>query len=48
LPVSAGIAIWPDNGTTIEELLRTADGALYEMKKRGGGRTIRPLQANCS
>lgn len=47
LSVSAGIAVWPENGTTIEELLRTADGALYEMKRRGGGRFIRPAQ-QCS
>jgi diguanylate cyclase (GGDEF)-like protein len=47
LSVSVGVAVWPEDGATIEELLRTADGALYEMKKRGGGRFIRPAQ-QCS
>jgi hypothetical protein len=33
LSVSVGMAAYPDDGTTIEELLQTADRALYEMKR---------------
>jgi diguanylate cyclase (GGDEF)-like protein/PAS domain S-box-containing protein len=32
---SIGIAIYPDNGTSAEELLRHADIAMYEVKHRG-------------
>jgi diguanylate cyclase (GGDEF)-like protein/PAS domain S-box-containing protein len=34
LSVSAGIAVYPQNGDTIERLLREADSALYSMKQR--------------
>jgi diguanylate cyclase (GGDEF)-like protein len=34
LSVSMGEAIWPQDGVTIEALLRTADHRLYEMKRR--------------
>jgi diguanylate cyclase (GGDEF)-like protein len=33
--VSAGLAVYPTNGTTIEKLLGAADRALYRMKDRG-------------
>jgi diguanylate cyclase (GGDEF)-like protein/PAS domain S-box-containing protein len=33
LSVSVGIAVYPDDGTTIESLLQTADRALYKMKR---------------
>jgi len=33
---SVGIAIYPDDGTTIEDLLRKADTAMYEAKRSGG------------
>jgi diguanylate cyclase (GGDEF)-like protein len=33
--VSAGLAVYPTNGTTIEKLLGAADRALYRMKGRG-------------
>ncbi len=33
LSVSIGEAIWPENGVTIEALLRAADHRLYEMKR---------------
>ncbi|WHX28363.1 putative bifunctional diguanylate cyclase/phosphodiesterase [Brevibacillus agri] len=32
---SIGIAIYPDHGTTVEELLKNADTAMYEVKKNG-------------
>jgi len=32
LLVSVGVAVYPDNGTTIERLLASADKALYRMK----------------
>jgi diguanylate cyclase (GGDEF)-like protein len=33
LSVSVGIAVYPEDGTTIESLFQAADGALYKMKK---------------
>jgi GGDEF domain-containing protein len=32
LSVSAGAAVFPKDGMTIDDLLRTADAALYRMK----------------
>lgn len=32
---SIGVAIYPENGTTIEDLYRNADAAMYEVKKEG-------------
>jgi diguanylate cyclase (GGDEF)-like protein/PAS domain S-box-containing protein len=37
LSVSIGVAEYPEGGQTIEELLRTADRELYEMKSGAGG-----------
>lgn len=37
ISVSVGIAIWPEDGITIENLVRTADKELYTMKNQGGG-----------
>ena len=34
LSVSVGVAVYPQDGTTIERLLSTADKNLYEMKSR--------------
>ena len=34
LSASIGIAVWPRDGETIELLLRSADAALYETKRR--------------
>ena len=33
LTVSVGIAVYPEDGMTIENLLQTADRALYKMKR---------------
>nr|WP_294846511.1 EAL domain-containing protein [uncultured Sphingomonas sp.] len=38
---SVGVAIHPDHGTGIEDLMRAADLAMYEAKKQGGGRFCR-------
>ncbi|MCH9005576.1 MAG: EAL domain-containing protein [Proteobacteria bacterium] len=35
---SIGIAMYPDSGDTAEHLIRAADVAMFEAKKRGGGR----------
>jgi diguanylate cyclase (GGDEF)-like protein/PAS domain S-box-containing protein len=32
---SIGISIYPDNGTTAEELIRSADKAMYQIKRQG-------------
>jgi diguanylate cyclase (GGDEF)-like protein len=37
LSVSVGAAVWPNDGMTIDDLMMTADAALYEAKKRGKG-----------
>lgn len=34
LPLSCGVAIFPEHGTTAEEILRAADEALYQAKAR--------------
>ena len=38
LSASAGIAVFPDHGLTVEALLRSAEMALSEVKRAGGGR----------
>ena len=35
---SIGIAIYPDSGISAERMIKAADVAMYEAKKRGGGR----------
>lgn len=35
--ISIGVAQYPDDGVTAEELLRKADQAMYHVKKNGGG-----------
>ena len=43
LSVSAGVASFPEDGDTAEQLLGAADRALYGMKNRGGGSSIQNL-----
>ena len=44
--VSVGQAVYPTDGTSIEQLLGAADLALYRMKRRGAGKThLRHLAA---
>lgn len=37
LAVSAGMALYPDDGDDVNTLMRQADGALYSAKRAGGG-----------
>jgi diguanylate cyclase (GGDEF)-like protein len=37
ISVSVGIAIWPEDGITVEKLVQTADRELYTMKNQGRG-----------
>jgi diguanylate cyclase (GGDEF)-like protein len=42
---SVGVALFPEDGTDVQHLLRSADAAMYRAKSRGGGRveTFTPL-----
>ncbi len=35
ISISCGVAIFPEHGSTVEEVFRAADGALYQAKKSG-------------
>jgi diguanylate cyclase (GGDEF)-like protein/PAS domain S-box-containing protein len=38
--LSMGVSVYPDNGTTAQDLLRVADGALYKAKQAGRDRVM--------
>lgn len=44
ITVSAGIAVYPSDGATLEALLSAADQRLYAGKRLGRNRVIRPAQ----
>ncbi|HEY2345040.1 MAG TPA: diguanylate cyclase [Xanthomonadaceae bacterium] len=46
--VSIGLALFPGDGRTPEDLLRRADGALYAAKKAGRNRVLSAAQADAS
>jgi diguanylate cyclase (GGDEF)-like protein len=35
ITASIGISIYPENGTTAKNLIRSADKAMYEIKRKG-------------
>jgi GGDEF domain-containing protein len=43
--VSIGLAVYPDHGTTSEELKRHADMEMYRAKQRNGTEEDLPLQS---
>jgi GGDEF domain-containing protein len=45
LTVSAGIAVLPNNGSVLTDLIRAADVAMYKAKRAGGDR--HQLSAHC-
>jgi diguanylate cyclase (GGDEF)-like protein len=40
ITISIGVAMYPHHADTVEQLLRSADGALYEAKHQGRNRVI--------
>ena len=40
ITASFGVASYPQHGSTIEEIIQTADAALYDAKKQGRDRTV--------
>ena len=51
LTVSVGVAVWPQDGLAIDEIVGAADAGLYEAKRAGKNRVVRrmaPVQAEHS
>jgi len=47
---SFGVAIFPEHGATVKEVIRAADSALYEAKNKGRNRVVvavRSLPNSC-
>jgi diguanylate cyclase (GGDEF)-like protein len=44
LTVSAGIAVFPEDGVTADELLDCADERLFQAKQGGRNRVVGPVQ----
>lgn len=42
--ISIGVAVFPEHGANVEEVLRSADGAMYRAK-RGGGHAVRVCES---
>jgi diguanylate cyclase (GGDEF)-like protein len=40
ITLSAGIAVYPAEGSTIDEVVQKADQAMYQAKKEGRNRVI--------
>lgn len=40
ITISAGIAVYPQNGMTVDEVIKKADGGLYQAKSSGRNRVI--------
>ncbi len=40
ITLSIGVATFPQNGTTVEDLVEAADAALYQAKKQGRDRVV--------
>ena len=41
ITISLGIATYPSDGTDIEELIKKADAAMYEAKRKGRNRAVK-------
>jgi diguanylate cyclase (GGDEF)-like protein len=46
ISISVGVAVFPDNGSDSETLLKSADRALYRAKQDGGDRVVWQTQPN--
>ena len=40
ITLSLGVAVFPDHGTSVEDLLRVVDRALYQAKREGRDRVV--------
>ena len=47
ITASIGVAMWPEHGHSIEQLLHHADQAMYNAKRRGGNWQAPSANASC-